>query len=394
MALYSELGVLEAAMPIVLNRAETNYGAGGGGSPSTTYNESASDTIEFSSTQTAGIPFERTLSDTIEFSDTLISSLQTPEAEDTVEFSDTTRINVELDLTVSDTVVLSETVITSLQTPSASDTVEFLDFASEGLDQAGAKTAASEDTIEFSDTHVIVKILASATDLSVEDTIEFSDRSTIPFERSISDTIEFSDTAVTDHGKFVEDTIVFSETVVLNRELELTVTDSIRFADFGVWETDAPDLCRYSPSIGSGAGDIPDPPSATVPTLVPVDFVTLFYPTTSPTTIVTLRVPELGNRDRQIFDRINRESRGGTLLIFANPDWPKLTRLALTFTGLKESEGQEVLSFFQDTLGLEIGFTDWESRTWHGVNLSPDEPMVRNSREIRDISFELEVELQ
>ena len=48
------------------------------------------------------------------------------------------------------------------------------------------------------------------------------------------------------------------------------------------------------------------------------------YPVVSPTVSVTLRSPELGNKDRLQFNRISRETRGGTLIVFADPMWPKV----------------------------------------------------------------------
>jgi hypothetical protein len=131
-----------------------------------------------------------------------------------------------------------------------------------------------------------------------------------------------------------------------------------------------------------------------MPTLTPQNFVRLFYPTTSPTLEVNIRVPEFGNRERLNFTRINRESRGGTLQIFADPTWPKSKQLALTFTGLTEAQAQAVQDFFNDTLGLEVGLTDWEGRTWHGVVTTPDADLIRSRRGIVDLSFEFDGELQ
>ena len=62
----------------------------------------------------------------------------------------------------------------------------------------------------------------------------------------------------------------------------------------------------------------------------------LFSPATGTVTdSVTLRAPNLGNKDRLSFNRIVRETRGGTLIVFADPIWPKLETLVLTFSGLQ-----------------------------------------------------------
>ena len=64
----------------------------------------------------------------------------------------------------------------------------------------------------------------------------------------------------------------------------------------------------------------------------------LFYPAVGTVTdSVTLRAPNLGNKDRLSFNRILRETRGGTLVVFADPIWPKIQTLVLTFSGLPTS---------------------------------------------------------
>ena len=50
---------------------------------------------------------------------------------------------------------------------------------------------------------------------------------------------------------------------------------------------------------------------------------------------VSLRAPNLGNKDRLSFNRVLRETRGGTLVVFADPIWPKVQ------TNHKESRVQQ-----------------------------------------------------
>ena len=65
----------------------------------------------------------------------------------------------------------------------------------------------------------------------------------------------------------------------------------------------------------------------------------LFSPATGTVTdSVTLRAPNLGNKDRLSFNRIVRETRGGTLIVFADPIWPKLETLVLSFSGLSATQ--------------------------------------------------------
>jgi len=89
--------------------------------------------------------------------------------------------------------------------------------------------------------------------------------------------------------------------------------------------------------------------------------VQLYWPVDARTITVTLREPEFDNKDRLRFQRINRETRGGTLIVFADPIWPKVQQLTLEFTSLKEEEAQSLLTFIAATLGKEVGLRDWES---------------------------------
>ena len=120
----------------------------------------------------------------------------------------------------------------------------------------------------------------------------------------------------------------------------------------------------------------------------------LIYPATgSPTDTLELRPPDLGNKDRLSFDRINRESRGGTLTVFADPNWPKTQTLVLSFSALRRTKAHELIQFIRNHLGLEIKLSDWEQRVWKGVITTPDEPVIEDGKDSFSASFEFEGEL-
>ncbi len=151
---------------------------------------------------------------------------------------------------------------------------------------------------------------------------------------------------------------------------------------------------EYHPFVGAGAEDAPTPPSTTPPatldTTIPFQ---LYYPATgTPTDSLLLRTPQFGNRERLSFNRINQETRGGTLLVYADPQWPKTQTLVLSFAGLTSSEAKGLLTFMETYLGYEIGLLDWEHRYWRGVITRPD-AVVQDSRDSYSASFEFEGEL-
>ena len=104
-------------------------------------------------------------------------------------------------------------------------------------------------------------------------------------------------------------------------------------------------------------------------------------------------MPNLGNRDRLSFNRVLRETRGGTLVVYADPIWPKVQRLVLNFSSLHRSEAQTLLDFFANHLGQEIGLLDWEHRYWQGTIMTPDSPVIEDSFDRFSASFEFEGEL-
>ncbi len=154
---------------------------------------------------------------------------------------------------------------------------------------------------------------------------------------------------------------------------------------------------QYSPFVGESSDpNAPTPPSTSLQgpmagIQVPFQMV---YPSVGPVTdSLSLKTPALGNLDRLSFNRIQRETRGGTLVIFADPNWPKIQSLSLTFTGMKSVEAQALLTFIDAHLGLEIGLIDWEHRYWRGVITEPDQPIVEDSFDSFTASFVFQGEL-
>jgi len=106
--------------------------------------------------------------------------------------------------------------------------------------------------------------------------------------------------------------------------------------------------------------------------------------------IVFLRNPELDDRDRLGYTRINRESRGGELQVFRDPTWPTVNTLQGSIIGLKLQDVKDLLQFFEDHLGEEIALNDWHGRYWRGVIMNPGEPAVEDTRDRWTVAFEFE----
>jgi len=184
---------------------------------------------------------------------------------------------------------------------------------------------------------------------------------------------------------------VLTITQTLEREVTLNraATSTLVIAQTVNYEViDRFDHCTYSPFIGSSTNpEAPTAPAITPPVTSRADSVILEYGAN----VLTLRLPELGNRDRLDFTRINRESRGGILYIFSDPIWPQTENMQLDFLGCTEAEMQDVLTFIKNSLGFEIIIHDWENRSWYGFITNPDTPVVRDNKGTSSIALELDV---
>lgn len=183
------------------------------------------------------------------------------------------------------------------------------------------------------------------------------------------------------------------QTVQSNTDYNCSVSHTLTLhSSFTYYVESSLYLKQYHPFVGSGTDHPPlilSEPLAGI--VVPFQFV---WPSIGTVTdSVMLRSPEFGNKDRLTFNRINRETRGGTLIIFANTIWPKIQTLSLTFTGLRKIVVDDLFNFLHDHLGVEIGLIDWESRYWRGVITTPDNPITEDSFDNYTVNLEFEGEM-
>jgi len=189
-------------------------------------------------------------------------------------------------------------------------------------------------------------------------------------------------------------TLGVQATVTVVRAITASNTIEIKQAVAFIFEQ-SDTLCTYSPFVGSSSDpNAPTPPPSTYPAAGVTPGFRLQYPAIGPITDqLILRAPNLGNLDRLAMTRINRETRGGTLIIYADPSWPKVETLLLSFSGLSQQEGQSLLTFMETYLGQEIRLIDWEDRLWKGVIVNPSDPVVPDGPGCKyTASFEFEGE--
>lgn len=213
------------------------------------------------------------------------------------------------------------------------------------------------------------------------------------------DVVSLSESAEAILSKPAEDILLLSDTADRLVVFNLTASDNLELNEalLGVYSSLDDYLCIYHPFVGSGPASNPTPPPTELEGSIPgiTTPFQLVYPVTGPfSDTLTLRAPNLGNRDRSQMNRISRETRGGTLIVYADPIWPKIQTLVLNFSGLTTVEAHALHTFMDDHLGQEIGLMDWEHRFWGGVLTKLDDPIVQDGKGCKfSVGLEFEGEL-
>lgn len=194
-------------------------------------------------------------------------------------------------------------------------------------------------------------------------------------------------------GGNVSQTLTFADVASRQATLRRTLTQSLAIVQSVTFYVEGGCLEKsYRPFIGAD-GDPDFPPPTTVEPVLGRTNLTLTYPYVTPTMTVELRNPDFGNKDRLNFNRINRQTRGGTLIVFSDPKWPKSQTLSLQVSGLKAQQCDDLLQFIAASLGKEIGLLDYENRQWRGIIANPDSPITHVNRTDRSVTIEFQGEL-
>jgi hypothetical protein len=262
-----------------------------------------------------------------------------------------------------------------------------------------AEPKEAEDHLSFAERAVAIRINADAIPASASDSITLTEKVCTCESGVASESVILSDAATVVASKVMSDELDLLDAASYNIDRNnLTASDTVQLSEAILWYNRLEDfLYVYHPFVGTGTGDVPDPPPVELEGPIPgiTDPFKLVYPTTWPfSDTLILRAPNLGNRDRLQMNRISRETRGGTLVVFADPIWPKIQTLVLDFSGLTWTEASGLYTFMDAHLGLEIGVLDWEHRFWRGVITKLDDPIVQDGKGCKySAGFEFEGEL-
>ncbi len=190
-------------------------------------------------------------------------------------------------------------------------------------------------------------------------------------------------------------TLTFTQAVLQGGTFRRMITQDLGVDHALTYFEDTPcNRKNYTPFMGENASGAP-PASLTDPQFDTspgdADRFLIYWPARGARTDeVSIRAPQFGNRDRNAYTRVNRETRGGRLVVYADPTWPQIRTMAVTVVGLLKAEVDEIQTLFYAHLGQLIGITDWYGYEWEGVIMDPQEPAVQDGKERWTITFQFE----
>jgi len=326
--------------------------------------------------------------DTLVFTDEATASSSHGVSDD-LALSDAATASVDKPRSSTDSLSLSQSV--QIRGPVYVEVHHVLDLQQSDDGHAGVLNLAVEDVLTLEDR------ASRAVPVSVSQAITFVESGNNLKTGIAQQTLTLTQTLTAGKSKGVHDRLGFAQTVTTAGTFNRPVTQALGLQQACTCWIDGPRRFdrQYYPFVGDGTNS-PTPPSLALN--APLEGITapfqLVYPAAGEVTdSCTLRAPNLGKRDRLSFNRVNRETRGGTLIVYANPIWPKTQTLVLSFSGLRRSEALDLLAFLSDHLGQEIGLIDWESRYWRGIVTTTTDPVVEDSHDSFSANFEFEGEL-
>jgi len=364
---------------------------------------------------------EQEVNQSLSFSQSATFEPVNPHGDDTLAFSQSATAVVHRHMTASNALALMQaTTVSRSVSRTVNDTLVFVQDVGNNIKQVNVTQSLAfvQDAVARGAIRVSVGQSLNfvqnddgghvgVANLFVAQALVLSDRAGLTFTRSVTQTLAFTQTgerrnaivdvlalvqtATVGKGGDVDQTLALVQSttgqLVLRRTLAdvLGLNQSVTYYIGGRGCTEK----LYSPFVGSSTDPSYTPPSLTVPTLTK-GVLTLTYPYVSPTTTLVLRNPELGDKDRLNFNRINRLTRGGTLIVFADPKWPKTQTLVVQVDSLKPAQAADLIQFLRDSLGQEIGLLDWESRQWRGIITTPDAQITHVGRGDRSVAFEFQ----
>lgn len=257
-------------------------------------------------------------------------------------------------------------------------------------DGAAACFGAPWLPVAVSDNIAFIQALTTLEPQSVVDVILFV-QNVDTLKDDLSHFIDFEQEVLVGRGSDITDTISFSQTIGSESDFLRVVQDANFIEHAMTYYIDDPcNKKNYVQFSGEGTAD-------SIPAQRLVFDANMALEATTVKDLLVLRNPETDDIDRLGFNRINRETRGGELNVFGDPNWAKVNTLLFTIVALADGKLDNcpdvivaTLDFFQTYLGQEILLHDYTGTSWRGVVTTPNERATEDADGWWTLAFEFE----
>lgn len=273
----------------------------------------------------------------------------------------------ELNVSASNSLDFGQVAQTNVVEVSAENTITFNPFV--GLNWELGKSFSQSITFDQVGRRTIVGIVSNSITFTQDASQEY------PAETDVT----FSNTAVGSSGPAASNSLTFGQTVSINFELGLSPTTTVTFdvPVIGFVEENC-DLYEYTPY-----GNLPSAPTLGVRAELRL---------TDGITTLDFRNPEFNNNDELETYQIVNRARGGTYNLFASSIWPNETTLRFTVSELTRPLASSIQEFYIHNLGKEVTLIDQENRTWTGILLNVDVPILDTGGFVDECRYSVDFE--
>ena len=264
---------------------------------------------------------------------------------------------------------------------------------SQAVDLEANTTNAVAHILSFASVANGYNVPGDAIEGLAESTLSLTDVAQVVFGEDVEQSLSLTDAATGQLAKTIPDgELTLTDEAVSNIDYgNLPSTGTLLLKQAVAFSLEASNtLCSYSPFVGAGAdASAPTPPPTTYTASNPVGY-TLRWTDGMTTDDLLLPRASLGNKQRISGQRVLTQTRGGALIVQAEPDAPRIRTLVVTFTRLTQQEAEDLQTFIDTYLGQEITYVDHENRHWTGFISQPQDPIVEDRRGSFTGSFEFQ----
>lgn len=156
------------------------------------------------------------------------------------------------------------------------------------------------------------------------------------------------------------DTLAFREAAALAAVRARAASDTLAFTEGALVYAESPRFIA-----------VPLPATAPAPTVI----------LSTPAGTIVLPAPDFGNTEGLGQTRVQRNTRGGTFVIYRPAYWPTTDEFDLTFSYLSQAQADRLRALVAASVGRLCTYRDHEGRVWQVVVTNPDLVVTQAGRQ-------------